>query len=80
MNPNTDQQSKRPIAPQIVVPGFSDSLIVKAVRQPVEGSRPVVMIRLQTAVDPLELDMTLPLESFRKLEGFIKSVDEWSRK
>lgn len=73
----TEPRKQRPIPPVIVIPGFSDSLRVSAVPVAVKGKKPEILLRFQCARDPLALDMTIPLESFRKLEGFIKSVDEW---
>ena len=73
----TEPRKPRPIPPVIVIPGFSDSLRVSAVPVAVKGEKPRITLRLQCARDPLALDMTIPLESIRKLEGFIKSVDEW---
>lgn len=76
----TEPRKVRPIPPVIVIPGFSDSLRVSAVPVAVKGKKPEILLRLQCARDPVALDMTIPLESFRKLEGFIKSVDEWRQR
>ena len=63
----TEPRKPRPIPPVIVIPGFSDSLRVSAVPVAVKGEKPRITLRLQCARDPLALDMTIPLESFRKL-------------